>query len=116
MWMTTLLAWTALQGLPAAGQGAVAEAHEQRPAAATSFIAEGLRLYRHRRFRDAQRAFEQAVAADPSDAASHFYLGYTLYKIGEPTRRLTPEKMRAKEEFARCFELDQAFRPTWSLK
>ncbi len=113
MWMPTLLAWTALQGVPSTDRAPVVESSEETPALAT-FLADGLRSYRRRHFREAQRAFEHAVAADPSNAAAHFYLGYTLYKIGEPTRRMTPEKVRSREEFARCFELDQTFRPTWS--
>lgn len=115
MWIPTLLALTALQGAPTTtDRPAVVVSSEETPAKA-AFLADGLRLYRRRHFREAQRAFEHAVEADPSDAAAHFYLGYTLYKIGEPTRRLTPEKVRSREEFARCFELDQTFRPTWSF-
>ncbi len=76
-------------------------------------IAAGLALYKKRRFRAAQQEFQKAVEADPASAPAHFYLGYTLYKIGEPRRRLTPEKEQAREHFARCFELDPGFRPTW---
>jgi tetratricopeptide (TPR) repeat protein len=115
MWLTTvLLASTALQAAPSVDPKPTVTPSEEHPAQA-SFIAEGLRLYRRRHFREARKAFQQAVEADPTSAAAHFYLGYTLYKIGEPTRRMTPEKVEAKEEFARCFELDRAFRPTWSL-
>jgi predicted Zn-dependent protease len=47
--------------------------------------------YKRRRFREAAGEFRKAVDADPASAAAQYYLGYTLYKIGEPTRRLTPE-------------------------
>ena len=80
---------------------------------AQPFIDAGLLQYRKLRFQEARREFQRAVEADPSSAAAHFYLGYTLYKIAEPTRRLTPEKKQAQEEFARCFELDRSFRPSW---
>ena len=113
MWIPMLLALTSLQAAAAPEPGRAAPSQEERPAK-DRLIAEGLRLYRHRRFHDARRVFQEAVEADPSDAAAHFYLGYTLYKIAEPTRRLTPEKVEAKEQFARCFELDRSFRPTWS--
>ena len=115
MWLTTLLTVTALQSAPATDPRPRVTSSEEQPAKA-SFIADGLRFYRKRRFRDARKAFQQAVEADPSDAAAHFYLGYTLYKIGEPTRRMTPEKVEARQEFARCFELDPTFRPTWSWR
>ena len=49
----------------------------------------------------------------PQSAAAHFYLAYTYYKIAEPTKRLTPDKQKAKEEFARAFELDPGFKPDW---
>jgi hypothetical protein len=92
---------------------AAQDAPPQATEAARPFIAQGLALYMKRRFRAAAREFEQAVEADPASAAAHFYLGYSLYKIAEPTRRVTPEKERSREHFARCFELDPGFVPTW---
>jgi Tfp pilus assembly protein PilF len=112
MIIPTLLAWTALQGAATATPQQAIEAQVERPAA-EPFIARGLGLYRQLHFQAARRAFQQAVEADPSNAAAHFYLAYTLYKIGEPTKRLTPEKVEARVEFARAFELDHSFRPTW---
>jgi tetratricopeptide (TPR) repeat protein len=91
-----------------------AERAQGTTVAAQEWVAKGLVLYKRLRFRAAAREFEQAVEADPGSAAAHFYLGYTLYKIGEPTRRMTPEKQRSREHFARCFELDPAFRPDWA--
>lgn len=85
-----------------------------RPPIADSHIANGLALYRRLRLRAARDEFQKAVEADPSSAAAHFYLGYTLYKIGEPTRRMSPEKVLAREHFERAFELDPEFRPVWS--
>jgi Tfp pilus assembly protein PilF len=110
MIIPTLLAWGALQG--AATQDRQVAAANDRQACET-FIAQGLQSYRRLHFQEARHEFQKAVDADPTSAAAHFYLGYTLYKIGEPTRRLTPEKVQAREEFARCFELDQSFRPVW---
>jgi Tfp pilus assembly protein PilF len=86
------------------------------PLAATHSVATGLELFRKRRFRQAVTEFEKAVAAEPESAAAHFYLGYSLYKIAEPTRRLTPDKQRAAEEFARCYSIDPAFTPAWGHK
>jgi Tfp pilus assembly protein PilF len=81
--------------------------------AAAEYIDAGLKAFRRRRFAAAQADFQKAVDADPNSAAATFYLGYTYYKIAEPTRRLTPGKKKAAELFARAFELDPAFRPVW---
>lgn len=110
--MLSLVTLTSTQIAGAADQRTAAPASEQGRGA-QPFIDAGLLEYRKLRFQDARREFQKAVEADPSNAAAHFYLGYTLYKIAEPTRRLTPEKKQAQEEFARCFELDRSFRPTW---
>ena len=114
MWMPILLACTALQSVPETDRGSAAAPSQEARPAVDALIDKGLSLYRRRHFREATAAFRQAVEANSSDAAAHFYLGYTLYKIGEPTRRMVPEKVEAKEEFARCFELDPTFRPTWA--
>ena len=53
---------------------------------------------------------------EPQSAAAAFYLGYTYYKIAEPTRRLTPNKQKALELFDKAFELDPAFTPVWQSK
>jgi tetratricopeptide (TPR) repeat protein len=82
--------------------------------AADPFIVRGLAFYKRLRFRAAREEFEKAVGANPSSAAAHFYLGYTLYKIGEPTKRMSPEKVLAVEHFERCYELDPGFKPVWS--
>jgi Tfp pilus assembly protein PilF len=86
------------------------------PIPATPSIATGLELFRKRRFRQAEAEFQKAVEADPQNAAAHFYLGYTLYKISEPTKRLTAEKQRAAEEFARAYALDPLFQPVWARR
>ena len=86
------------------------------PAAAPGSIATGLDLYRKRRFKAAEAEFQRAVDADPQNAAAHFYLGYTLYKIAEPTKRLTPDKQRASEEFAKAYSIDPTFTPAWGHK
>ena len=46
-------------------------------------------------------------------AVSAFYLGYTHYKLGEPSRRMNADKEKAKELFAKAFSLDPTFTPTW---
>jgi Tfp pilus assembly protein PilF len=73
----------------------------------------GLKAFKRRRFRTAQAEFQRAVDADPQSAAATFYLAYTYYKISEPSRRLTADKKRAAELFARAYELDPTFRPVW---
>jgi Tfp pilus assembly protein PilF len=83
------------------------------PAAAQAAIDAGLAAFKKRRFARAEIEFRKALEAAPGSAAPHFYLGYTYYKMGEPRRRLTPEKEKAKELFAKAFELDPAFRPVW---
>jgi tetratricopeptide (TPR) repeat protein len=83
-------------------------------ASARPHIAAGIALYMKRRFRAAADEFRAAADADPASAAAQYYLGYTLYKIGEPTRRLTPEKQESRDHFAKAFELDPSFRPTWT--
>src|SRR5262245_44935256 len=71
---------------------------------AVSSLEKGLALYKRQQFQAARMAFQQAVDAEPENAAAHYYLGYTLYKIAEPTKRLTPEKQAALQHFSRCFE------------
>ena len=111
---------------PAAQQPAAQEpAPEAKPAetsapapsaGAQEYIDAGLKAFKRRRFGAAQADFQKAVDADPQNAAATFYLGYTYYKIAEPTRRLTAGKKRAAELFARAFELDPVFRPVWGTK
>ena len=82
-------------------------------AAPSASIDAGLAAVKKRRFKAAEGEFQKAVDADPQSAAAHFYLGYTLYKIAEPSRRYGPGKQRAAEEFARCYAIDPAFVPVW---
>jgi tetratricopeptide (TPR) repeat protein len=76
----------------------------------------GLKAFIRGRFSRAQGEFEKAYDADPQSAAAAFYLGYACYKIGEPSRRMDPEKQRAKELFAKAYSLDPAFMPVWRTK
>lgn len=76
-------------------------------------IAAGLQAFRARRFKAAQAAFEKASAAEPQSAAAAYYLGYTYYKLGEPSRRMNANKEKARELFAKAFSLDPAFKPAW---
>jgi tetratricopeptide (TPR) repeat protein len=85
-------------------------------AGAAAYIDAGLRAFRARRLPAARAAFENAVAADPQSAAAAFYLGYTLYKIGEPSHRMNANKERARELFAKAFSLDPQFQPAFRRK
>jgi tetratricopeptide (TPR) repeat protein len=77
-------------------------------------IAKGKAAFKKRRFKTAQADFEKALAADPQSAAATFYLGYTHYKMGEPSKRMNDHKAQAKELFAKAFALDPTFTPDWS--
>jgi len=109
-------------------QGAPAQAPAQSPAPppqavtstelpaaspAAEAIAAGQAAFKKRHFRAAQADFEKAVAADPQSAAAAYYLGYTCYKLGEPSRRMNENKEKARELFAKAFSLDPGFRPDW---
>jgi Tfp pilus assembly protein PilF len=76
-------------------------------------IQAGLAAFGKRRFSQARAEFEKAVAADPQNAAAHFYLGYTIYKIAEPKKHDSPGKHEAAEHFAKAYELDPNFKPVW---
>jgi hypothetical protein len=110
------------QPTPAPEEQSAAETQE--PAAETAaaaaptgsaddHVSAGLAAFRKRRFAAAREHFEQAVAADGSSAAAHFYLAYTIYKIAEPKRPFHPEKQRAADLFAKAYELDPTFKPNW---
>ena len=81
--------------------------------AADPYLASGIAAFKKRRFAAARAEFEKAEAANPQSAAAAYYLGYTYYKIGEPSRRMDANKEKAKELFAKAFSLDPTFRPTW---
>jgi len=113
-----MLAGTALLLALAAQAPASAPAQPPTPVAEAAgptapYIAAGLEAFRHRRFTTARAEFEKAEAADPQSAAAAFYLGYTYYKLGEPSRRMNANKEKAKELFAKAFSLDPAFKPAW---
>jgi len=81
--------------------------------AAAPHLDAGIAAFKKRRFASARAEFEKAEAADPQSAAAAYYLGYTYYKMGEPSRRMNANKEKAKELFAKAFGLDPTFRPTW---
>jgi tetratricopeptide (TPR) repeat protein len=86
------------------------------PAAASAIdphVSAGIAAFKKRRFAAARAEFEKAEAANPQSAAAAYYLGYTFYKLGEPSRRLNANKEKAKELFAKAFSLDPTFAPTW---
>jgi tetratricopeptide (TPR) repeat protein len=80
---------------------------------AVPYIDAGIAAFKKRRFAAARADFEKAEAADPQSAAAAYYLGYTYYKIGEPSKRMNADKEKAKELFAKAFSLDPAFVPSW---
>jgi len=98
------------QALP---EVAATEIKAEDSAAAAAIVA-GKAAFKKRRFKVAQADFEKAVAADPQNAAATFYLGYTHYKIGEPSRRMNEHKEQARELFAKAYALDPAFQPDWA--
>jgi Tfp pilus assembly protein PilF len=75
-------------------------------------IDRGLRAYWRHNWAGAQAEFQMALEADPQSAAAAFYLGYSIYKQAE-LRPFHPDKERAKQMFARAFELDPSFSPTF---
>ncbi|HSD65875.1 MAG TPA: hypothetical protein VLF95_04200 [Vicinamibacteria bacterium] len=81
--------------------------------AADPHLGAGIAAFKKRRFAAARAEFEKAEAADPQSAAAAYYLGYTFYKLGEPSRRMNANKEKAKELFAKAFSLDPTFTPTW---
>jgi len=80
---------------------------------ATPDLDAGIAAFKKRRFAAARAEFEKAEAKDPQSAAAAYYLGYTYYKMGEPSKRMNANKEKAKELFAKAFGLDPTFRPTW---
>jgi tetratricopeptide (TPR) repeat protein len=83
------------------------------PGAAAPHLDAGIAAFKKRRFKAAREEFDKAEAADPQSAAAAYYLGYTHYKLGEPSRRMNADKQKAKELFAKAYSLDPAFTPTW---
>jgi len=98
-----------------------APAPDAPPAAAASgaadpYLAAGIAAFKKRRFAAARSEFEKAESADPQSAAAAYYLGYTFYKLGEPSKRMNANKEKAKELFAKAFSLDPVFNPDWGRK
>jgi tetratricopeptide (TPR) repeat protein len=98
---------------PALPEVAATELPAPPSEAAAPHLDAGLAAFKKRRFAAARAEFEMAQAADPQSAAAAFYLGYTHYKMGEPSRRMNANKEKAKELFAKAFSLDPTFRPGW---
>ena len=121
MMLANLTLLTASLLMPAAQEAVQERAQEQMAAPASeastmsadSHIDAGLAAFRKRRFAAARKHFQLAVDANPDSAAAHFYLGYTIYKIAEPRRANSPGKQEAAGHFAKAYELDPAFKPTW---
>ena len=81
--------------------------------AAVPHLDAGIAAFKKRRFSAARTEFEKAGEADPQSAAAAYYLGYTYYKMGEPSRRMNANKEKARELFAKAYALDPGYRPTW---
>ena len=73
----------------------------------------GFAAFKRHRFAQAEVDFRKAMDADPGSAGPYFYLGYTYYKMAERKRPFHPDKQKAKDLFAKAYELDPAFRPVW---
>lgn len=80
---------------------------------AEEHIEAGKAAFKRKRFAAARGHFQQAVDASPDSAAAHFYLGYSIYKIAEPKRPNNPGKQEAAGHFAKAYELDPGFKPSW---
>jgi tetratricopeptide (TPR) repeat protein len=120
MLLATVLFSVALapQAAPAAAPAqepapAVKTADLPAPGPAAASIDAGIAAFKKRRFAAARAEFEKAEAADPQSAAAAYYLGYTYYKLGEPSKRMNANKEKAKELFAKAFQLNPTFTPTW---
>ena len=112
--LMAMLFMPAQEPAPAAAQEPAAEAASPASSmSADEHIQAGLTAFRRRRFAAAKTHFEQAVDADANNAAAHYYLGYTIYKIAEPKRANSPGKQEAAGHFAKAYELDPAFVPAW---
>ena len=73
----------------------------------------GLAAFKKHHFAQAEVDFRKAMEADPRSAGPYFYLGYTYYKMAERKRPFHPDKQKAKDMFAKAYEIDPAFRPVW---
>jgi tetratricopeptide (TPR) repeat protein len=112
MLLATVLLSAALA--PQAPPPAAAAAEPPAVTAATDpYVSAGIAAFKKRRFAAARAEFEKAEAANPQSAAAAYYLGYTFYKLGEPSKRMNANKEKAKELFAKAFQLDPAFTPSW---
>jgi tetratricopeptide (TPR) repeat protein len=112
MLLATVLLSAALA--PQAPPPAAAAAEPPAVTAATDpYVSAGIAAFKKRRFAAARAEFEKAEAANPQSAAAAYYLGYTFYKLGEPSKRMNANKEKAKELFAKAFQLDPTFTPTW---
>jgi len=112
-----MLLATVLLSAALAPQAPPPAATAPQPPVATSatdpYLSAGIAAFKKRRFAAARAEFEKAEAANPQSAAAAYYLGYTFYKLGEPSRRMNANKEKAKELFAKAFSLDPAFTPGW---
>jgi len=109
----------ALEATPIPEPAAPTAMPEAAPApsgAAQADIEAGLKAFIRGRFSTARDDFQKAYDANPQDPAAAFYLGYALYKLGEPSRRMDADKTKARELFAQAYSLDPMFQPVWGQK
>ena len=102
--------------MPAQDPAALPPAASASAMSAEEHIEMGKAAFRRKRFAAARDHFQQAVAASPDSAAAHYYLGYAIYKIAEPKRPNNPGKQEAAGHFAKAYELDPAFKPSWRTR
>jgi len=81
------------------------------PGPAAGLVEAGTAALKKHRLAAARAELEKAVAADPQSAAAAFWLGYTYYKLGEPSKRMNANKEKARDLFAKAFQLDPTFTP-----
>ena len=111
--MTLLVTALWMPAQEPAQEPAAAPAASPSAMSAEEHIEAGKALFRKKRFAAARGHFQKAVDASPDSAAAHFYLGYTIYKIAEPKRPNSPGKQEAAGHFAKAYELDPGFKPSW---
>ena len=100
-----VVAWAAGLGLLVAGCGQIAML-EARMALKDAHTA-----YQQQNYRRAIEAYEEAIAADPTQTEAYFYLGNSYDNLYRPTRRGEPENDQLIEEavanYKKAVELEQ---------
>lgn len=80
------------------------------PPAGTPF-SRGLAELKAGRYESAQKELQGAVAANPKDAAAHYYLGYTYHLMAQQSPTEKEWARKAAEEIALAYRLQPNFTP-----